>query len=140
MDETIADRVEYLKDELTQAIKEHSPVADSWLHNGGTAVALAATTAATIIPTSSPTLAKVTAGIATFVIAISRALDFGGRWRWHIAMRARYAALLNRVEEMVVLPADEQLAAVKDVFNQLVALRGEEDRIPGAGDSLKGQA
>jgi hypothetical protein len=83
-------------------------------------------------------LAKVAAGLATFVIAVSRALDFGGRWRWHIGMRAKYEALLSRVEEIAILPADEQLNAVRSVFDQLVALRRDEEGIPGAGDPLKG--
>lgn len=139
MEQPAEDGVEYLRAELTQGVKEHSPRWDSVFHNGGTTLALAATTAATIIPASASTWARIAAGVATFVVALSRALDFGGRWRWHIAMRARYAALLHRVQEVAVLPADEQIAAIKLVFDQLVALRALEEGIPGSGQPTVGQ-
>jgi hypothetical protein len=139
MEQAVADSVEYLRSELEVGVKEHGPRSDSFFHNGGTTLALAATTAATIIPASSSTWARIAAGVATFVIALSRALDFGGRWRWHIAMRAKYTALLHRVEEVAVLPAGEQLGAVKLIFDQLVALRSLEEGIPGAGEPTVGQ-
>lgn len=85
-----------LRAELDKDVKAHSPTGDSIYHNGGTVVALAATATATLLPMSLSIWAKVASAIATFVIALSRALDFGGRWRWHIQMRNAYRALIDR--------------------------------------------
>jgi hypothetical protein len=120
-----------LRDRLSEEIKKHSPTADSMYHNGGTVLALAATATATIIPYAF--WAKVAAAIATFVIALARALDFGGRWRWHIEMRNSYQALLDRADELEVLPDGERLDAIKSIYDKLEALRARENGIPGAG-------
>jgi hypothetical protein len=126
---TLAD----LKQQVQDAIKEHSPTADSVYHNGGTILALAATSTATIVPSDHWIWAKIVAALATFLIAVSRALDFGGRWRWHIEMQANYRALLDRVNEVSLLPKDAQLDALKRVYDKLEALRLREGGIPGAG-------
>jgi hypothetical protein len=122
-----------LRDQLAAAMKAHSPRTDSFFHNGGTALALATTTAATIIPSDAWLWPKIAAGAATFIVALARALDFGSRWRFHIDMRANYAALLDRVDEVSVLPASEQLAATKRIYDNLEKLRLREGAMPGAG-------
>src|SRR5206468_396252 len=98
-----------LRETLVKELKEHSPTMDSIYHNGGTLLALMATGAATIIPASYSFWIKVSAAIATFIIALTRALDFGGRWRWHIEMKNGYQALIDRTDELRVLPDDEKL-------------------------------
>ncbi len=77
--------------------------------------------------------AKVASAIATFVTALSRALDFGGRWRWHIQMRNAYRALIDRVNGLAVLPDADRPAAAKKIFEDLATLRAKENAIPGAG-------
>lgn len=99
---TLEDAITSLGEELTRCVKEHSPFGDSLFHNGGTVIALAATGTATLLPSSMSTWARIAAAVATFVIALSRALDFGGRWRWHIQMRNAYMALLDRVNGLDV--------------------------------------
>lgn len=126
-----------LRAELDKDVKAHSPTGDSIYHNGGTVVALAATATATLLPMSLSIWAKVASAIATFVIALSRALDFGGRWRWHIQMRNAYRALIDRVDELDVLPAAGRPAAAKKIFDDLVDLRAKENSIPGAGAAIE---
>jgi hypothetical protein len=122
-----------LRSELASCIKEHSPRGDSLYHNGGTVVALAATATATLLPASMSVWARAAAAVATFVIAVSRALDFGGRWRWHLQMRNVYRALNDRVVGLAVLPADQRPAAAAKIFEDLASVRALENGIPGAG-------
>ena len=124
--------IEKLRHDLNRCVKAHSPRADSLYHNGGTVIALAATGTATILPTSLSLYAKIAAAVATFVIALSRSLDFGGRWRWHLEMRNAYTALLDRVAQLDVLPEPERAEAAKRVFDDVAALRARENTIPGA--------
>lgn len=129
---TPEEAIKNLRSNLEDCVKRHSPRQDSIYHNGGTAVALAATGTATLLPMSLSFWARVASAIATFVIALSRALDFGGRWRWHVQMRNAYQALIDRVDELDVLPEAERTAAQKKIFEDLVALRSKENTIPGA--------
>ena len=122
-----------IRAELNTAIKGHSPASDSFFHNGGTLLALAATTTATLLPASQLFWARIASGVATFVIALSRALDFGGRWRWHIEMRNGYRSMLDRVNLVEILPDDERLAEMKRIYHDLAALRLRENTIPGSG-------
>lgn len=124
-----------LREAVDKGIKAHSPTFDSLYHNGGTALALAATAIATVLPTSYSAWAKGAAAFATFVIALSRALDFGGRWRWHIEMRTGYIALGDRVAELEGLPDPEQLEAWKKIYDRLEVLRARESGVPGAGST-----
>jgi hypothetical protein len=122
-----------LRGEIQRNVGRHSARSDSIYHNGGTVLALAATAAATIIPSEHFIWAKVCAAVATFIIAVTRALDFGGRWRFHIEMQASYVALLDRLDEIDFLPESERLAAIKRIFDTLERLRAREGGIPGAG-------
>ena|SRR5579862_2788196 len=126
-----------LRAELVENVKQHSPRGDSFYHNGGTVLALAATATATLLPMSLSIWAKVASAIATFVIALSRALDFGGRWRWHLQMSNSYRALIDRVDGLDVLPAADRPSAAKKIFDDLVKLRSKENSIPGAGAAIE---
>jgi hypothetical protein len=126
-----------LRTELAENVKQHSPRADSLYHNGGTVLALAATATATLLPMSLSIWARVASAIATFVIALSRALDFGGRWRWHLQMSNSYRALIDRVDELEVLPTADRPTAAKKIFDDLVDLRSKENSIPGAGAAIE---
>jgi hypothetical protein len=125
--------ISHLHGILSEGMQSHKPKRDSFFHNGGTILALLATGAATLIPTSHAVWAKIAAAIATFVIALARALDFGGRWRWHIEMRNAYQALIDRADELTALPDAERLDATKKIYDKLEKLRQQENGIPGAG-------
>ena len=121
-----------LRGTLEAAMRSHSPRWDSVYHNGGTVLALAAAGTATVLPESMSTLARISAGIATVIIAAARALDFGGRWRWHIEMRNAYMSLLDRVDALAVLPHADQGPAAVRIYDDLAALRTRENGIPGS--------
>lgn len=122
-----------IRDTLERAIKSHRGWGDSVWHNGGTGVALAATTIATVLPVNYSTWARGAAGVATFIIAISRALDFGSRWRWHLDMRARYYVLLDRVNQVAVMPPDDRARVLAAIYGDLARVRAQELAIPGSG-------
>jgi hypothetical protein len=88
---------------------------------------------ATILPVDYSNWARAAAGVATFLIAVSRALDFGSRWRWHLDMKARYFALLDKIEQVSLLPADQQQAALIGIYEALAEARSLERTIPGSG-------
>ncbi|WP_033313328.1 hypothetical protein RFN58_29555 [Streptomyces iakyrus] len=113
------------------AMRPHGGKRDSLLHNGSTMAAMAATTVATVLPVDYSTWARVAAGVATFLIAVARALDFGARWRWHLNMRSRYAVLLDRVDQAALLPAGEQAGALHRIYEDLFKVRSLERGIPG---------
>ncbi|MFD4409174.1 hypothetical protein [Streptomyces sp. NPDC058475] len=127
-----------LRATLEAAARPHARGAriDSAWHNAGTGLALAATTAATILPSNHSSWARVAAGAATFLIALLRALDFGSRWRWHLNMRARYTSLVDRVDRVAVLPADRRPEALAQLYDELAKIRGQERAVPGSASSL----
>ena len=129
----------YLKDlseVLQQGRDRHHTRPDAYSYNIATVVALAATTAATIIPYQ--IWAKVAAAVATFLIAITRAIDLAGRWRWRWEMRMGYQILLDRIDEIKLLPENEKLAAIRAVYDQLEELRKRESGIPGTAANTIG--
>jgi hypothetical protein len=115
---------------------KHSPRLDAIRYNYGTLIALAATSAATIVPWA--IWAKAAAAVATFIIALSRAMDFGGRWRWHWEMRMGYQALLDRTTELSALPDAEKLDMLKTIYDGLADLRKREGNIPGTSGASIG--
>lgn len=122
-----------LADRIRRAMAPHGGKRDSFLHNGSTMAAMAATTAATVIPADHAIWARCAAGTATFLIAVARALDFGARWRWHLNMRARYAILLDRVDRVALLPVEGRSAALVQIYDDLSKVRSSERGIPGSG-------
>ncbi|MEU8604727.1 hypothetical protein [Streptomyces parvulus] len=129
----LADHTARLTTSIQRAIRPHGGLRDSLLHNGITMISMAATTAATIIPGDQSIWARISAGIATLLIAVARALDFGARWRWHLNMRSRYEVLLDRVDKVSLLPVDERRAALVQVYDDLAKVRSLERGIPGSG-------
>jgi hypothetical protein len=124
------DAIETLRATLLGAYRNHkSP--DAILYNFGIPIALVATTAATVVP--SPIWAKSLSAAATVIIAISRAMGFGSRWRWHWEMKMKYQALIDRTDEVELLPLphDEKLDRIKNIYDQLEDLRKSEGDIPG---------
>jgi len=123
------DALAELQKVIILGMKRHQPRLDAWSYNIATVVALAATSAATIIPY--PIWAKVAAAVATFLIATTRAMDLGGRWRWRWEMRMGYQMLLDSTDEIEILPDDEKPAALRKVYAGLKDMRRREGNIPG---------
>lgn len=128
-----SDPIKVLREKLLKGVKNHSTRTDSFLHNGGTAVALAATATATVLPVQYSIWARVASAVATFVIAVARALDFGARWRWHLAMQNKYQTLLDCLDLAAALPETERAKSLQDIYQRLSALRARENTIPGSG-------
>ncbi|MEU9455840.1 hypothetical protein [Streptomyces sp. NPDC048277] len=74
--------------------------------------------------------------MATFLIALLRALDFGSRWRWHLSMRARYTSLVDRVDRVAVLPPDQRSEALAQLYDELARIRAQERAIPGSAGGV----
>lgn len=127
--------IENLRRTIEKAARSHhrDARADSVWHNGGTGIAIAATTAATVLPATYSSWGRAAAGLATFLIAINRALDFGTRWRWHRTMRSRYQVLLDQTEQVLTRPTNEQGPALTHIYDELAKVRAQERTIPGTG-------
>jgi hypothetical protein len=84
--------VDALIGSIEEAKKRHEKdeKTDSVMHNYGTALAMVATTTATVLPMELSLWTRVAAGVGTFLIAFLGRLDFGARWRWQMEMRAEY--------------------------------------------------
>lgn len=123
-----------LHEELVHLIEEQRPEADSFWHNGGTAAALLLTGAATITAAIEPVVAAVCSSLATALIAIGRALDFGGRWRWHLQRRSEYSRLVYRLNAVALLAPGDQRAGVRAVYEALIEQKALDAGIPGAGE------
>jgi hypothetical protein len=132
----LAEQAARLTESIKSAMRPHGGKRDSLLHNGSTMAAMAATTAATIIPEGFSLWGRIAAGAATFLIAVARALDFGARWRWHLNMRSRYAVLLDRVDQVALLPVDQRADALSRVYEDLFKVRALERGIPGSGTAV----
>jgi hypothetical protein len=133
----IADGVNEIEASIKSSIREHDPRMDSILFNGGTIVALAASIAVTAHDWSGDLewLPRVLAGLAAFLIGVERALNFGGRWRFHLRMRDAYRSLLARLAVARTLPEPQRAAAVERVLNDLEAIRRGEGGLPIGGST-----
>lgn len=122
--------------ELVTLVQNHSPSADSFFYNGGTVIALLATGSATVLASTRPLLAAICSGSAAFVIAVSRALNFGGRWRWHLQRQNAYHRLTYRLNEVTLLAPDHQMAELRRIYEELIREKALDDQIPGSGEPV----
>lgn len=129
---TLDNNYKQIEDSIKKAISEHDPRLDSFLFNGGTVVALAATIVATSVtwPNDLSWLSRVLTGLAAFMIGVERALNFGERWRYHRRLRDGYLSIYNRYSLAVLLPRAQREAALTKVIEDLDLLRGSEGDIP----------
>jgi hypothetical protein len=72
-------------------------------------------------------------GLAAFLVAMERALNFGARWRYQLAMRAGYEHVLDQIDFLRTLPEEEQKRYRAEIVAELRALRRREGMIPGVG-------
>ena len=126
-----------LREQLQKRCDRHQPRTDSIYYNGGTIAVLLATTVATLLPTGFHPgwVPRVLTGLATFLVALERALNFGARWRYHREMQASYENLLGLIDFYVAtketLPDAEGKRLRVTILAQLVALQRLEANIPG---------
>jgi hypothetical protein len=104
---------------------------DSTWHNAGTGLAIVATTAATVLPTGYSNWTRTATGLAAFLIAFLRAMDFGTRWRWHRSMRANLLGLVDRIDGVAVLPLERRARALHQLHEELARIRIQDSAIPG---------
>ncbi len=131
----LADGLDYAEPLYKQlcALRElHDPRPDSFFYNGGTVVAISASAAAAATAGPYPIAAAILSAVAASVVAISRSLDLGGRWRWHLRRQSAYDALLYRLNEAAFLPEDARSAAVRQLYSALVVEQALDAGIPGA--------
>lgn len=130
-----------IRERVLQRGKSHKPRADSVLYNGGTVVVLACTSAAAFLyPVDLGGLSflpPLLSGVAAFLVAMERALNFGERWRWQLAMKASYDHVVDLIDFVVgagaALPADERKVYERDILKELHSLCRREGMVPGTG-------
>jgi hypothetical protein len=123
-------RAEMLFDDIEREQSGHR-TPDALLYNGGTGLALALTSAATVV---APTIwARSLSAVATGVIAISRALDFGGRWRWHCQRELACQALLVKLRHLHERDGKTVSQQLDDIEAELLKLLESGATLPGVG-------
>lgn len=122
---------------LKEDCDSHSPRWDSFLYNGGTVVVLAATMAVTVVSDfgSVPWLPRALSGCAAFLVGLERALNFGGRWRFHREMRHYYKGLIDRIDFYISfqdrLSPEQRSVFCDEIWRELRDIRRREEQIPG---------
>jgi hypothetical protein len=103
-----------LKERVENSRSRHhgDVVTDQIMYNGGTIVILFATTFATFAPSiitgsTGTGVAQVLTGLATFLVALLRALSFGERWTYNREMESGYNAILDMIDFYALVPPDE---------------------------------
>jgi hypothetical protein len=120
-----------LHEELERRVKAHTGNTDMWGYNGGTIVALFASGTAGVVATLSPVTASILSALAAFAIAVTRTLDFGSRWRWHLRRRARYAGMIYRLNSSSLQSPDEQRSMIRALYVELALEREGDGLVPG---------
>jgi hypothetical protein len=110
---------------------------DSFAYHVLTVVALASTTAATLLATLVPSdrtwIVAVFSGLATVLIGIERTFGLGPRWRDHQTLRAGYDGLLDKISVYRAQShwsVDVQGKRLTEVMQDLRRLRRQEGIAP----------
>jgi hypothetical protein len=115
---------------------------DGLLYNGGTALLLACTAVATVLPAEKDGwifwTSKVLTGFATFWIAFDRSKAYGARWQFHIARYHQLGVIETGLRILDARNATEKTAHFERLVEGFDALRGSESTLPGIqSDSTK---
>ena len=129
-----ADTPDALAAEIRRRVAAHHPGGDSFFYNGTTIVALLLTGAATVLANVDATLASICSALAAFAIALSRTLNFGGRWRWHLQRQGHYSALAYQLNAISLLPEAERPEAYRALYTELGRQRLLDAAVPGSGE------
>jgi hypothetical protein len=137
----MSDDLVEIRRQIEESIKEHDPKLDSILYNGGTVLALAATLLATaaVWPTEYDWIPRALSGLAAFLIAMERGLNFGARWMFHRRLRAGYRSLLLRFDVAAKMPpGNDRTTKIDQLLNDLEAFRRLEPDFPiGSGPAAE---
>ena len=110
---------------------------DSRMYNGGTFVVLLFTSAAAFLDPAwlgnVPWIPRALAAFAAVLVGLERALSFGGRWRFHLDLRAGYDTVLDMIDFLQYVPQQERDAHIKTTWEALKVVRGRESSIPTGG-------
>ncbi|MFG1642662.1 hypothetical protein ACGFMK_20420 [Amycolatopsis sp. NPDC049252] len=117
---------------ITRSISQHNPKLDSFLFNGGTLLALAATIVAATVtwPNDISWLSRVLTGLAAFLIGAERALNFGERWRYHLRLRDGYQSIHDRFALAVQASDAQRDELLVKIIADLEQLRRSDGGIP----------
>jgi hypothetical protein len=118
-----------LKVQLNKSVSEHNEKQslDGFLYNGSVIAAILCSSIASQFVDKFPDWAKILSVAAAIIIAIDRALNWGGRWIYHRQMRHEYLRILDRINlaensEDKFTP-DEAHKYFVLIFDDLFALR-----------------
>lgn len=140
MNNTIEDQqIAQLRQDVQHSLDEHKKWGswDAYFYNGGTGIVLLCTTLATYLPDTQTQIAnwlpQVLTAIATFWVALDRALTFGSRWRFHLSQKYGYRRILDRLSFYSTIPTPEREKHIKETLMQLDIVRSQESDMPGIG-------
>ena len=91
-----------IRQRALESARKHGPRLDGNLYNGGTILVLLCTSAAAFLyPADLGSWSFVPAalsGLAAFLVAMERALNFGARWRYQLAQQAGYEHVVDQID------------------------------------------
>lgn len=138
---TTNEKITQLMVSVQTSLHEHKKwgTMDAYFYNGGTGVVLLCTTLATYLPDSQTSVAhwlpQVLTGMATFWVALDRALTFGPRWRFHLSQKSGYRRVLDKLTLCDALSGTERENCLRQAIELLDGVRSQEPDMPGVGVS-----
>jgi hypothetical protein len=126
-----------LREEINVSVSEHNKFSgwDSTIYNATTILAIILTSAAALFPTADPYYLKIMSGIAAILIAIDRALNWGGRWIYNRQMRHEYLIILAKISFYENMPKNFTEEEIKmyymEIYTELYNTRRKEVSMPG---------
>jgi hypothetical protein len=135
LDDNLIPEARPLYNELSRLLWGARGTIDSFIHNWGTGIALAASGAATVVAGINPIVGASLAALATFSIGLGRSLQFGKRWAWGLNRQNVYHALIYELNGAALLDRAGQLEKIAELYRRMA-----EERIcggipPGADES-----
>lgn len=127
-----------IKKQISDSINEHNrtQTLDAILYNGAVFLAITATSSAAMFANNLG-LAKILSGIGALLVALERALSWGGRWRYERQMRNNYLVIQAKINFFENLPStfsdEEKKKIFQEVYSELYDLRKREGDKPGSG-------
>jgi hypothetical protein len=134
-------RLEAIRQQLNDSVREHDPRFDSFLYNGGTVLALLATLLATaaLWPADFAWVPRALSGLAAFLIAVERGLNFGARWAFHKKYQSGYKQFLLRLEVAENTKDEaERDRKIDALLDDIEVYRKLESDIPRGGRRISG--
>ena len=127
-----------IKKQIADSINDHNrtQTLDAILYNGAIFLAITSTSSAAMFAENLH-LVKILSGIGALLIALERALSWGGRWRYERQMRNNYLIIQAKINFFENLPpsfSDEEKKKIfQEVYADLYELRKLEGNKPGSG-------